>query len=55
VGATSGGAQGGGLGGAQTRTRIPAGTHRVGIAPAEPGQGSGCLPALTDKREMKSH
>jgi hypothetical protein len=32
----AGGHEGGGHGGAQTRTRIPAGTHRASIALAEP-------------------
>jgi hypothetical protein len=48
----AGGREGGRRGGAQTR--IPAGTRRIGIAPAEPDQGSGCPPAPTDEREMKS-
>jgi hypothetical protein len=50
----AGGCEGGGGWGAQTRTRIPASMRRAGITPAEPGQGSGCPPAPTDEREMKS-
>jgi hypothetical protein len=42
------GHEGGGDGRAQTRIRIPAGMHRAGIAPAEPGQRSVGLPAYPD-------